>query len=381
MLNRRVQALPTKLEPKTSGPFSETARVRAPTHPAALRLGLIGCGAIAAGSHLPAIAETPGLHLAAVLDPDPDPPALRRNGLTLSPGVLRRDPERFYAAGLDAVVVTSPAPAHRQNVLDAVARGLPVLCEKPLAGDPADGPAMVAAAEAAGVPLHVGFCYRFSPVAATIRDLVRGGVVGEPRALRLIYNWACHGARIDPEADNPWRFRNHDRRAGRMREGGPMVDCGTHQIDLARWWLGQEVTRVTGHGAWADRTDAYEAPDHVWAHLDHVGGAHTAVEMSFSYGHQARDLPKEFVYELIGPDGVIRYDRIRRSFELRDRRGTRALPFGGEKGFVEMYAAWVEFLRGGVEDDRLCPAADAQRVTELAWEATRQAIAGRVGHG
>ncbi|MEM9883057.1 MAG: Gfo/Idh/MocA family oxidoreductase [Planctomycetota bacterium] len=374
-----TQLLPTQVKPTSPLAVAETPLVRVPARSAALRLGLIGCGAIAAGSHLPAIAATPSLALAAVLDPDPEPPALARHGRSLPGGVLRRDPERFYAAGLDAVVVTSPAPTHREIVLEAVSRGLPVLCEKPLAGDPAEAPEMVDAAIRRGVPLHVGYCYRFSPVAATIRRLVRDGAVGEPRTLRLIYNWACHGAAIEPESVNPPRFHSHVRRDGRMREGGPMVDCGTHQIDLARWWLGQEVRRVTGHGSWADDTADYEAPDHVWAHLDHAGGTHTAVEMSFSYGHKARNLPKEFVYEVIGTEGVIRYDRMRRRFDLIDGRGNTPLEFGREKGFGEMYHAWAEMLRGGVADDRLCTGSDAARVSELAWEATRQAIASRHG--
>jgi len=37
-----------------------------------------------------------------------------------------------------------------------------------------------------------------------------------------------------------------------MREGGPMIDCGVHQIDLARWWTGSEVTRFSGHGTCID---------------------------------------------------------------------------------------------------------------------------------
>jgi len=37
--------------------------------------------------------------------------------------------------------------------------------------------------------------------------------------------------------------------------------------------------RFSGHGAWVDD---YEAPDHVWLHMDHASGAHTTVEVSYS---------------------------------------------------------------------------------------------------
>lgn len=344
-------------------------------HRRSVRVGLIGFGSIAVGSHLPAIAGIEALELAAILDPDPAPPAITRAGLSLPESLLHQSADRFYASGLDAVVVTSPAPAHLENVLEAVDHGLPVLCEKPLAMTAEDGQTMVDAADSAGVPLHVGFCYRFSPVAAVIRDELIAGTIGQPRTLRLIYNWACHGAAIDTETENPVRWHSDTRRRGRMLEGGPMVDCGTHQIDLARWWLGSEVMGVCGQGSWADD---YEAPDHVWAHLNHVNGAHTAVEMSFSYGHRCRDLPKEFVYEIIGSEGVIRYDRIRRTFERRDRQGTAPLKFGPEKGFESMYEAWARMLIDGTPDERLCDGQDAIRVTEIARDATEQAITGRL---
>ena len=45
----------------------------------------------------------------------------------------------------------------------------------------------------ADLPLYVGFCYRFSGCAQTIRDLVQDGAIGQVRSLRLIYNWDCHG--------------------------------------------------------------------------------------------------------------------------------------------------------------------------------------------
>ena len=62
------------------------------------------------------------------------------------------------------------------------------------------------------------------------------------------------------------------------------------------------VTRFSGHGAWVDE---YQAPDHMWLHMDHANGAHTMVEMSYSYHHTSKKALSEFVYELIGTEGVI----------------------------------------------------------------------------
>ncbi len=335
----------------------------------AFRIGLMGCGTVADYGHAPAIAGAAGLTLASLYDPVPG--AAERLAAKVG-GQAYADPEAFFASGLDAVSITSPAPCHLENVLAAARHRLPVLCEKPLAMDRAEAEAMMAAMEAAGVTLYSAFCYRFSPAALRIRELVRAGAIGHLRSLRLIYNWSCHGKWA---TDAGGRRVIQARREGRMLEGGPMVDCGTHQIDLALFWLGSPVVRFAAHGAWADE---YEAPDHVWLHLDHADGAHTMVEMSYSYCHTTRHRRLEFVYELIGTDGLIRFDRERREFVMETAAGTEPLPFAPEKSFEGMYAEWAAALAVG-HSDLLTSAADGTRVVEIAREATDQVIANRPG--
>ena len=135
-----------------------------------------------------------------------------------------------------------------------------------------------------------------------------------------------------------------------------MVDCGTHQIDLAAWWLDRPVESWTGHGAWTDDDAAYDSPAHIWAHLTHAVGpagrrsarpAHTAVEMSYGYGHTAREADSSFKYELIGTDGVIVYDRNPGRFELRNAAGTTHLGYHEEKDFDAMHRAWARLLHTG----------------------------------
>lgn len=333
------------------------------------KIGLMGCGNVATYGHLPAIRQTAGLALHALYDPAPGRAAdLASPDRFDVPHACETEAD-FFATGLDAVAITSPAPFHEANVMSAAAAGLPILCEKPLAMDKAQGQRMIDAAEAAGVPLYVAFCYRFSPSAMKIKQLISEGAIGEVRSLRLIYNWDCHGKynHRDP------RQGVAEHREGRMLEGGPMVDCGTHQIDLAQWWLGSAVVRAAGHGAWADE---YEAPDHVYAHLDHDNGAHTMVEMSYSYGHTMKDPESYFAYQVIGTQGVIVYDRNIGRFELRNAQGTQVMPFHHEKDFAGMYRAYAKALETGEAGD-LPTAVDGLRVTDLAVDVTEQAIAGR----
>lgn len=335
-----------------------------------IKIGLMGCGVVAQYGHLPAIRNVPGLSLRAVYDPDPVRLQRAREKFGVPLGFT--DVGRFFDSGLDAVVVTSPAPAHLDNVLSAARAGVHVLCEKPLAMNREEASRMISAMEAARCMFFVAFCYRFSPAALNIRDLIRQGAIGKVRSMRLLYLWDMHG-KYERQAGEAQILQQ--RRVGRMLEGGPMFDCGTHQIDLARWWLGSEVVRQTGHGAWCDE---YDVPDHVWAHLTHADGAHTMVEISYSYCHTIPDPVRRFSYEIIGTDGLILYDREDRSFTLRNSRGTEVLEYSGEKSFEGMYSAFAHAVRTGNAGD-LCTARDGEIVTGIALDTTAQAMRTRVG--
>jgi len=331
------------------------------------RIGLMGCGVVAGYGHLPAIKSVRELELHALFDPDPRRLAAAQEKF----GVARAftDAERFFSCGLDAVTITSPAPFHRENVLGAARHGLHALCEKPLSMSDAEAQEMISEMERRGLMLFTAFCYRFSPVALKIKELIEAGAIGRVGGLRLIYLWDCHGKYERARFDERIVQR---RRAERMEEGGPLFDCGTHQIDLARWWMG-EVTRVAGHGAWNDN---HRAPDHVWAHLDHAGGAHTMIEISYGYAHTARDQAHRFLYEIIGTDGLIRYERDEKIFEVRTAGGTEKLPFHHEKNFEGMYAAYARALETGTPGC-LSTAADGEAAARIARQATAQAIDAR----
>lgn len=333
------------------------------------RIGVMGCGVVADYGHLPAIVKTPGLELVAVFDPL-EANAVRAGNRFGAKHFTRQD--AFLESGLDAVVICSPVPFHRDNVFAAAERGLHILCEKPLGMDDEEVESMIRFCEAKGVGFATGFVYRYSPVSQTIRQWVREGAIGEVRALRLSYVWELHG-RYDQGPDGGWR--ENPRWVGRMLEGGPMVDCGVHSIDLARWWLGKEVVRSHGVGAWV--AGGYEAPDHMWLHMDHEGGAHTAVEMSFSYGFTARDPAPLFAYDLIGTGGTIRYDRNGWVFERRNGEGTLIAPGSSEKDFPAMHAAFAQALATG-DWSEMPSAQDGLVATRLAREATEAVIAMRL---
>ncbi len=336
-----------------------------------IRIGLMGAGTVANYGHLPVLKDSPRYKLHAIYEPDPE----RRRTMAEKFGVPHQygDVRAFMRSGIDAVTITSPAPRHLENIRDCARHRLPVLCEKPLAMTVPEIEKIIAVAQEADIPLYVGLDYRFSPVSQSIRRLVSDRAIGEVRSSRLVYIWNCHGR--FQTLDDGSRVLNA-RREGRMAEGGPMVDCGVHQIDLARFWLGSEIIDWRAEGAWVD--EDHDAPDHAWVHMDHACGAHTVVEMSYSYCHTCAEPTNVFTYELIGTQGVIRYDRNAKLFEVRTPEATTQLPFASEKNFEGMYDAFADALETG-DGGSLATAQDGLEVTRVARGAVEVLIRRRKG--
>ncbi|RYG30777.1 Gfo/Idh/MocA family oxidoreductase, partial [bacterium] len=330
----------------------------------AFRIGVAGTGVVAGYGHLPAIAENPDLELAIVYDPVVT--SAERAG-TRYGCPWTTDAERFYAHDFDAVTVASPLPTHREHVLRALESGRDVLCEKPLAVDDDEAAEMQSVAERTGRLLAVGFVYRGSDVTRTLKGWIDAGEIGELRLLRMSYLWNLHG-RYAPDSAGEWQETPMWR--GRMEEGGPMIDCGVHFIDLARLFTGSEIVEVQGAGAWvAD----YEAPDWTLGTLTHANGAVTMVEVGFTYGHTAKVPRALFTYDLVGTGGTARYDRELSRLELRNGEGLIEAHGGWEKDFVGMYGAWARAL--STRDlGPLAGAEEARIASRCAIDLTRRAM-------
>jgi predicted dehydrogenase len=188
-----------------------------------LRLVQIGAGSMGR-AWLRTIAADPDVTLAGLVDLDTGlaRAAAGEHGFA---GVPVASSLAELSAPADAVVnVTIPA-AHRETTVDALKRGLPVLCEKPMAETVRDGLAMVAAAETAGRLLMVSQSRRyFRALSAFGRQLATLGPVG---------SLSCEFFRAP--------------RFGGFREEMPqplLVDMAIHQFDLARKLIGTEPVSV-----------------------------------------------------------------------------------------------------------------------------------------
>lgn len=189
----------------------------------ATRIGLIGAGVIGR-THAATIAADDSLALAGIADPSP-----AGRDFAQSLGVAwHADPSAMFAAGgLDGVIVATPNDLHLPNALEAIARGLPVLVEKPIANTVAQGEELAAASEKTGVPVLVGHHRRHNPIIATARRLLHEGAIGELATASILYAMAK-----PPEYFNlAWRAK--------QGTGGPVLINLIHEIDLVRFLCGE----------------------------------------------------------------------------------------------------------------------------------------------
>lgn len=137
---------------------------------------------------------------------------------------------------VDAVYVSSPNHVHKDHVLRAARARKHVLCEKPLALTVEDCRSMINACERARVRLGVGFNLRHNPAHLALKELVARGALGEILFAEVQYMHVTGAAQA--KGGPPWR--RDPRKAG----GGSLMGTGIHAVDLLRFVLAREVTRV-----------------------------------------------------------------------------------------------------------------------------------------
>ncbi|MFC7259853.1 Gfo/Idh/MocA family protein [Streptomyces lutosisoli] len=130
------------------------------------------------------------------------------------------------APGVQAVVIASPGPAHEEALLAAFERGLPVLCEKPLVPESAGALRVVEAEARLGRRLtQVGFMRRYDAEYQRLKSLLDSGRLGRPLMLHCTHR----------NVSSPPDFTS-----------AMLVNSSvSHEIDAARWLLGQELTAVS----------------------------------------------------------------------------------------------------------------------------------------
>jgi predicted dehydrogenase len=201
-----------------------------------LKTAVIGYGKVA-HIHAEALREIPESELVAVCGRDAAKARAfaERYGAKPFTGV-----REMVEAGVEAVVVATPHPAHASVTIEALRAGAHAIVEKPLASSLADCDAMIGVARAAGRKLGTISQRRLYEPTRRVREAIDSGKLGRP----ILGTVTMLGWRDEAYyRSDPWRG------SWEGEGGGVLVNQAPHQIDLLQWFMG-DVDEL--YGAWAN---------------------------------------------------------------------------------------------------------------------------------
>ncbi len=193
-----------------------------------VRLGLLGAGRIGQ-THARSIAGMEGARLVAVADPVEAAVAavVQMTGArAASAEELLNDP------AIEGVLIAAPTDLHADLVERAADVGKAIFCEKPLDLDLSRAQQGVAAAAHRGVPLMIGFNRRFDPSFRRLREEIEAGHIGDVELVQITSR--------DP-APPPLAYL--------QRSGGLFRDMMIHDLDMARFLVGEPIVEVSATGS------------------------------------------------------------------------------------------------------------------------------------
>ncbi len=193
-----------------------------------LNIGILGCGRIGQ-VHARSIRQIEGARISAVADAFEAPAAAlaARSGAAVLPAL-----ELINSADVDAVVIGTPTDTHYDLIHAAARAGKAIFCEKPVDMSAARIRDCMAAVTAAGVPFLTAFNRRFDPHFANAQARIAAGEIGAVEIITIQSR--------DP-APPPISYI--------QSSGGLFRDMMIHDLDMARFLLGEEPVSVYAVGA------------------------------------------------------------------------------------------------------------------------------------
>jgi myo-inositol 2-dehydrogenase / D-chiro-inositol 1-dehydrogenase len=305
---------------------------------AALKVGIVGLGRLGQRHAVNLAWHVPGATLTAACSPV----AAERDwaAANLPELALYSDYARMLEdASIDAVWLVTPTSLHADQIIAALHAGKHVFCEKPLSLDLAQCDRVIeVSAQYPHLQVMIGFVRRFDPSYRDAFDKIQEGAIGRSFMVR---SQTCD--KNDPDGFFV-RFA--------PTSGGLFLDCSVHDIDLARWLLGNpRVTRVFASGTIAIHEGLRDCGDidNGVAICEFEGGRIAVFQASrtMAHGHDTQT-------EVIGTAGALSVGRNPRAnrVEIFDATGVRneCTPTFFERfeqAFLKEAEAFVASLNGG----------------------------------
>jgi len=191
-----------------------------------IHVGIIGTGGIANGKHMPSLAKIEGVEMVAFCDIELEKAqqAAAKYG-TADAKVYADYTALLQDPKIDVVHILTPNDSHAVITIAALEAGKHVMCEKPMAKKAADARRMLEAAKKSGKKLTIGYQTRHTAESKYLKQLCTAGDLGEIYYAKAIA--------IRRRAVPTWGvFLDGDKQGG-----GPLIDVGTHSVDLSLWMM------------------------------------------------------------------------------------------------------------------------------------------------
>ena len=251
-----------------------------------IRIAVVGCG-FYAQNHLNAWSDLArdGADLVAVCDLEPAKASAA--GERFSAASYTCVDQMFEREQIDLLDVTTQMGSHKELATKAAERKIAAIVQKPFAPDIDACREIVETATRNGAWLAVHENFRFSRVMRTIRETIDSGAIGTPNWGRLSFRTG-----FDVYDTQPYLL---------AEERFAILDCGTHLLDLARFFFG-EVERL--HAETQSRNPRVHGEDTATILLRHDSGAVSVVETTYE-AHRIPDSFPETLVEIEGSSGSV----------------------------------------------------------------------------
>lgn len=198
-----------------------------------LKVAIIGCGGIANGKHMPSLSKVEQVEITAFCDiiRERAEEAAIKYGI-VDAKVYENYKDLLLDSSIDVVHVCTPNISHAEISIAALEAGKHVMCEKPMAKTSEEALQMVEVAKKTGKKLTIGYNNRFRQDSQYLRKVTQAGDLGE------IYYARAHAIRR--RAVPTWGVFLDEEKQG----GGPLIDIGTHALDLTLWMMNNYKPKV-----------------------------------------------------------------------------------------------------------------------------------------
>ncbi len=267
--------------------------------------------------------------------------------------------EMLAKADIDAVAIVTTSGMHCAQIAAALDAGKHVFCEKPLGVDLEQCRQAEKAVERhPELAFFLGFMRRFDPSYAYAMEKVKAGVIGKPYMVKA--------TGIDPEAlvQGAIRFA--------PTSGGIFIDMAIHDIDLMRWFLGEDPVEVYAAGA------TFKHPEFKDANDDETGVAmYKCASGAIGFVHVGRTAPHGYHVEteVVGTEGTLRISPVpeKNLCVIYDKNGAvKECVSGFPERFAEAYLKEMEEFINCVQEGRKPEVTvyDGTKSTQIAFATT-----------